>query len=117
MALVKSLGSSRHKRKEAVYNPPIEQETGEEAVYSESDHSDEEEARCDPDSECAPLIDLWYNVYPSFPKIPSDYVLPPPSRVARSLTTKPQYFLGSGVFLRLRSSYSSRNFTPYSYPF
>ena len=81
MALVKSLGSSRHKRKEAVYNPPIEQETGEEAVYSESDHSDEEEARCDPDSECAPLIDLWYNVYPSFPKIPGDYVPPPPSHV------------------------------------
>ena len=81
MALMKSSGSSRHKRKEAVYNPPIEQETGEEAVYSESDHSDEEEARCDPDSECAPLIDLWYNVYPSFPKIPGDYVPPPLSRV------------------------------------
>ena len=53
MAPVKSLGSSRCKGKEAVYDPPVEQETGEEAVYSESDHSDEEEARRDPDSECA----------------------------------------------------------------
>ena len=30
---------------------------GDEAVYSELDHSDEEEARRDPDSECALLID------------------------------------------------------------
>ena len=82
MALVKSPGSSRHKGKEVIYDPHIEQETGEEAVYSESDHSDEEEVQCDPDSECAPLIDPWYNVYPSFPRIPGDYVPPPPpSRV------------------------------------
>ena len=79
--LVKSSGSSRRKGKKAVYDPPIEQEMGEEAVYSESDHSDEELARRDPDSECAPLIDLWYNVCPSFPKIPGDYVPPPPSCV------------------------------------
>ena len=57
MALVKSSGSSRRKRKEVVYDPPVEQEIGEEAVYSKSDHSDEEEAQHDPDSECAPLID------------------------------------------------------------
>ena len=81
MALVKSSGSSHRKGKEVVYNPPIEQETGEEAVYSESDHSAEEEARRDPNSECAPLIDPRYNVYPSFPKIPGDYVLPSPSCV------------------------------------
>ena len=42
MALVKSLGSSRRKGKKAVYDPPVEQETGEEALYSESDHFDEE---------------------------------------------------------------------------
>ena len=57
MALVKSSGSSRRKGKEVVYDPPVEQEIGEEAVYSESDHSHEEEARRDLDSECAPLID------------------------------------------------------------
>ena len=57
MVLVKSSGSSRRKGKKVVYNPPVEQETGEEALYFESDHSDEEEAWRDPDSECAPLID------------------------------------------------------------
>ena len=81
MVLVKSSGFSRSKGKKAVYNPPVEQETGEEALYSESDHSDKEEAWRDPDSECAPLIDPWYNIYPSFPKIPGDYVSLPPSRV------------------------------------
>ena len=81
MALMKSSGSSSRKGKEAIYDPPVEQETGEEAVYSESDYFDEEEARRDPDSECAPLIDPWYDVHHSFPKIPGDYVLPSPSRV------------------------------------
>ena len=78
---MKSLVLSRRKGKKAVYDPPVKQETGEEAVYSESDHSDEEEAQHDPDSECTPLIDPWYDVHPSFPKILGDYVLPPPSRV------------------------------------
>ena len=81
MAPVKSSGSSRCKGRAAVYDPPIKQETGEEAVYSESYHSDKEEARRDPDNECAPLIDPWYDVHPSFPKIPGDYVPPSPSRV------------------------------------
>ena len=81
IAPVKISSSSRRKGKEAVYDPPIEQETDEEAVYSELDHSNEEEAWRDPDSECAPLIDPWYNVYLSFPKIPGDYVPPPSSRV------------------------------------
>ena len=47
-------------------------------MYYESDHSDKKEALHDPDSECAPLIDPWYDVHPSFPKIPGDYVPPPP---------------------------------------
>ena len=81
MAPVKSSGSSLRKGEEVVYDPPIEQETGEEAVYSESDHSDEEKEWRDPDSECAPLIDPWYDVYPSFPKILGDYVPSSPSRV------------------------------------
>ena len=81
MTPVKSSGSSHRKGKEAVYDPSIEQETGKEAVYSKSDHSDEEKAWRDPDSECAPLIDPWYNIYPSFPKIPGDYVPPPSSHL------------------------------------
>ena len=44
MVPVKSPGSSRRKGKEAIYDPPVKQEMGEEAVYFESDHSDEEEA-------------------------------------------------------------------------
>ena len=54
-------------------------------MYSESYHSDKEEARYDLGSECTPLIDPWYDVHPSFPKIPSDYVPPPPSRMWRAL--------------------------------
>ena len=81
MVPVKSSSSFRRKGKKAIYDPPIEQEMGEEAVYFESDHSDEEEARRDPNSECAPLIDPWYDVHPSFPKIPGDYVPPSPSHV------------------------------------
>ena len=57
MALVKSSSFSHRKGKEAIYDPPLKQEMGKEAVYPKSDHSDEEEARCDPDSEYAPLID------------------------------------------------------------
>ena len=81
MAPVKSSSSSSRKGKEAIYDPPVEQETGKEAVYSKSDHSDEEKAWHDLDSECAPLIDPWYDVHPSLLKILGDYLLPPPSRV------------------------------------
>ena len=81
MAPMKSLCSSHYNGKEAVYDPSIEQETSEEAVHFELDHSDEEEAQRDPDSECTPLIDPWYDVHPSFPKILGDYVPSLPSHV------------------------------------
>ena len=81
MAPVKSSGSSCCKEKETVYDPPVGQEMGEEAVYYELDHSDEEEARHDLDSECAPLIDPWYDVHRPFPKILGDYVPPLPGHV------------------------------------
>ena len=60
------------------------------AVLEEVDRSDserfaEEETERDPDSECAPLLDPWYEVNPHFPKIPGDYVPPPPSRVLITL--------------------------------
>ena len=64
MAPVKSQGSSRRKGKEAIFEPPAALDVGEEAEYSESEHSDEEEAQRNPDSECASLIDPWYNVDP-----------------------------------------------------
>ena len=50
-------------------------------MYSELDHSDEEEAQHAPDSEYAPFIDPWYDIHPHFPKIPSDYAPPSPGRV------------------------------------
>ena len=57
-------------------------DVGKEAMYSESDHSDEEEALCAPDSKCAPFIDPWYDTHAHFPKVPSDYTSPlPPGRV------------------------------------
>ena len=51
-------------------------------MYSESDHSDEEEAHRAFDSECAPLINPWYDIHAHFPKVPGDYTPPlPPSHV------------------------------------
>ena len=44
MALVKSQGSSHRKGKEAIFDPPIAFDVGEEAKYSELEHSVEEEA-------------------------------------------------------------------------
>ena len=61
---------------------------GKEVVYSELDHSDEEEAPCAPDSECTSLIDSWYDIHPHFPKLPDDYTLPLPSRVWLALCRK-----------------------------
>lgn len=81
MAPVKTQGSSRCKGKEVVFIPPIEQEIGEEVAYSELDHSDEEEAQRNPNSECTPLIDPWYDTHPYFPKVLSDYEPPPPGHV------------------------------------
>ena len=60
---------------------PTTRDVGEEAVYSESDHFGEEEVRCAPDSECAPLIDPWYNIHAHFPKVPGDYSPPPQGHV------------------------------------
>ena len=64
MAPVKSQGSSHHKRKKAISDPPTILDVGKEAEYSESEHSDKEDAQRNPDSECASLIDPWYNVDP-----------------------------------------------------
>ena len=86
MASVKSQGSSRHTGKEAISDPPAALDVGKEAEYSELEPSDEEEAQCDLDSECAPLIDPWYDVHPHFPKILGDYALPLSGRVWLALS-------------------------------
>ena len=56
-----------------------------EVECSNSKRSTEEETECDPDSECAPLIDPWYEINPHFPKVPGEYVPPPPGRVLITL--------------------------------
>ena len=81
MTLAKSQGSSHRKGKEIAIDDPSKQDVGEEAAHSESDHLDEEEARRDPDSECAPLIDPWYDSHAHFSKVPSEYMPPPPGCV------------------------------------
>ena len=81
MTPTKGQSSSPRKGKEITSDPPTARDVGEEAVYSKSDHFDEEEERQAPDSECTPLIYPWYDIHAHFPKVPSDYTLPPPSRV------------------------------------
>ena len=85
MSPVKSQGSSRHKGKVVASDSPA---VPEEVERSESKQSAEEETECDPDSECAPLLDPWYEINPHFPKIPGDYVPPPPGRVLITLVRR-----------------------------
>ena len=81
MTPAKSQSSSYRKGKKVISDPPIACDVGEEAMYSESDHSDKEETQRASDSECASLIDPWYNIHPHFPKILDDYAPPPLGRV------------------------------------
>ena len=78
---VKGQSSSRHKGKEVVSDPSATYDEDEEAMCSESDSSDKEEAWRPLDSECAPLIDPWYDVHFHFPKVLSDYTPLPPGHV------------------------------------
>ena len=81
MSPVKSQGSSCRKWKAIAFNPPVVPDVGEETEHSESEQSAGEETQRDPNSECAPLIDPWYEAHAHFPKVPGDYTLPPLSRV------------------------------------
>ena len=78
MSPVKSQGSSRRKGKAVASDSPT---VPEETERSDSERSAEEETERDPDSECASLINPWYEVHPHFPKVPGDYVPPLPSRI------------------------------------
>ena len=82
MSPAKSLSSSHRKGKAVAFDPPV---VPEEVDRSDSERSTEEEAERDPDSECAPLIDPWYEISPHFPKVPGEYVPPPPGRVLITL--------------------------------
>ena len=80
MTLVKGQSSSCRKGKKVVSNASVAHDVGEEAVYSESDHSDEEVARHAFDSKCTSLINPWYDTHTHFPKVLSDYT---PSSLGR----------------------------------
>ena len=82
MSPVKSPSSSHRKGKAVAFNPPV---VSEEVDRSDSKRFVEEEAERDPDGECAPLIDPWYETSPHFPKVPGEYVPPPPGRVLITL--------------------------------
>ena len=72
MSPIKSPSFSRRVGKAVAFDPPA---VLEEVDRSDSERSTEQEAECDPDSECAPLIDPWYEISPHFPKVPCEYVL------------------------------------------
>ena len=76
MSPVKSQGSSRRKGKAIAFDSPTVADIGKETEHFESGQSAGEETQRDPNSECTPLIDPWYEVHPHFPKVPSDYTLP-----------------------------------------
>ena len=88
MSPVKSQGSSHRKGKAVASDSPA---VPEEMERSDSERSTEEEMKRNPDSGCAPLIDPWYEINPHFPKIPGDYVPPPPGRVLIALAKRNPY--------------------------
>ena len=81
MSPVKSQGSSRCKGKAIAFDSPAVPDVGEEMEHFELEQSAGEETQRDPNSECTPLIDPWYEVHPHFPKVPDDYESLPPGRV------------------------------------
>ena len=85
---MKSSVSSRRKGKAIASDSPIIPNVGEETEHFDSEQSVGEETRRDPNIECAPLIDLWYEIHPHFPKVPGDYAPPPPGHVWLALVRR-----------------------------
>ena len=85
MSQVKSPSSSRRKGTTVASDSPT---VLEEVERSDSKQSTEEGTECDPDSECVPLIDPWYEISPHFPKVPGEYVPPPQGRVLITLVRR-----------------------------
>ena len=46
---------------------------GEETPLSESDRFEKGEGGCDPNNDCHPLINPWYDAHIHFPVVPGDY--------------------------------------------
>ena len=88
MSPVKSQGFSCRKGKAIAFDSPAVPNVGEEMEHSKSEQSAGEETQRNPNSECAPLIDPWYEVHLHFPKVPGDYVPPLPGRVWLALVRR-----------------------------
>lgn len=81
MSPAKDESSSHRKGKKVAADNLLTKTVAEKTPHFELDHSEEEEGGHDLDSECPPLIDLWYDTHIRFPVVPSDYSSPPSGRV------------------------------------
>ena len=111
----KGQGSSRHKGKEVSFDDPATRDVGKEALHSKSKHSDKEEARHDPDSECAPFIDTVRHLCPFFESPRWVHAAATEPCVACPLPSQHGYILGSVGFFDSRSCYSPRYFAPHAH--
>ena len=85
MSQVKDEGSSCCTGKEVATDDPPTKTVGKKVPLSKSYHSEDEEGVRNLNSECLPLIDLWYNTHIHFPMVTEDYLPPPPGRVWLSI--------------------------------
>ena len=85
MSQAKDEGSSCCKGKEVVADDPLTKTMGKEVPLSKSNLSEEEKGGCDPNNECLPLVDPWYNTHIHFPMVPDDYLPLLPGRVWLSI--------------------------------
>ena len=85
MTPAKGQGSSCRKGKENASDDPATKNVDEEAPHSELKRSNKQEGCCDPDSECAPLIDPWYDTHTHFLKVSDKYLPPSLGRVWLSI--------------------------------
>ena len=85
MSPMKSQSSSRRKGKTGASDSPA---VLEEVERSDSEWSTKEETERDPNSECAPLIDPWYEINPHFLKVLGEYVPPPQGCVLITLVRR-----------------------------
>ena len=85
MTPAKGKSSSHHKGKEIAFDDPATKIVGKNAPLSELEHSEEDERGRDLDSECASLIDPWYDTHAYFPKVSGKYFPPPLGRIWLSI--------------------------------
>ena len=72
--LAKGKGFSYCKGNEITTNDPAAKIVGKDTPLFKLECSEDKEGGHDPDSECAPLIDPWYDAYAHFLVVPGDYL-------------------------------------------